>query len=156
MSITNMPKFMSKTPTVKVEFNRQVLITNAFPNGYNPLTDGQITFSMFGIHNPISTAVTESFKIAIYYEEGVNEVTRYIGPGITFQATPSDKLSLKVTLSEKETGDKLSKLLIEGETEGSIPIGQGSYLELYMPPAFNVTNSDRVESSCTAVSGFSD
>ena len=123
MTLLNRPSFMSDTPTVLVEFNRQIKITNAFPNGYDPDINGPITFSMFGIHNPISTAETEPFSIAIYYEEGVNEVTRYSGNDLTFTATPSDKLNLSVTLSEKETGDKLTRLLIEGETEGNIPIG---------------------------------
>ena len=56
MTLLNRPSFMSDTPTVLVEFNRQIKITNAFPNGYDPDINGPITFSMFGIHNPISTA----------------------------------------------------------------------------------------------------
>lgn len=43
---------MGPTPAVKVLYNQEVYITQAFPNGYNPTSP--FTFTLTGITNPIT------------------------------------------------------------------------------------------------------
>jgi len=86
----------------------------------------------------------------------VNEVTRYTGRNLTFKATASDQLNMDVHLTEKETGNSQTNFTISGETIADIPIMQGSYLRVFIPPDFTVINQDRVQSSCTTIMGFSD
>lgn len=76
----------------KILYNRKVLITNVLGDGavYDANENRGIQFTMKGVDNPTSTAVTEPWSFALYYEEGTNEVTRYAGTDRTFQAEPSD------------------------------------------------------------------
>lgn len=67
-----------------------MLITNSFKNGYDKNSGQKITFTLAGVTNPISTATTEPFQVSIFYEEGVNEVTRYTGKNLVFKAIASD------------------------------------------------------------------
>lgn len=116
---------------------------------------------MRGFTNPATVEPTDSFEIAIFYEEGVNEVSRYDGNALSIQASPSPKIQMNVKLSPgkrhgSSTGFLNSMFIVEAETLGERPIQMGSYVEVFIPSEFKIVDADRVASSCTTRSGFSD
>lgn len=64
---------------VTTKFNQFVYFTNGFPANYDATLKEPIVFSLKGFTNPQTISTTDAFELAIYYEENVNEVTRYNG-----------------------------------------------------------------------------
>jgi hypothetical protein len=92
-------KTISPDAVVEVFYNQVIVITQAFPDGYDATTAEPISFSLTGFFNPPTTKTTDPFELAIFYEEGVNEVSRYNGTELTFTAEASDLFDLSIKLS---------------------------------------------------------
>lgn len=152
---------MTLLANVQVQFNKYIYITNGFPQGYDAKLKQQIAFSLKGFTNPPTISTTDPFELAIFYEENVNEVSRYNGFDLTFTAIPSPLIGISVDLSSQDlcgncTGYSNTRFLVSGETVAGRPIQIGSFIRLFIPADFKIPDWDRAASSCTVVSGFSD
>jgi hypothetical protein len=70
---------------------------------------------------------TDPFELAIFYQEGVNEVSRYNGKELTFTAIPSPFISMNIDLSSSDlngncTGYTNTKFLVSASTAEGRPI----------------------------------
>ena len=137
-----------------VQFNRIIYITNAFPNGLNPVSTFDIQLSNFD--TPPTTQPTDPFEIKIFYEEYVNEISHYMGSDLVFIATASNSVSYSVELTEDETGETQTKMTFTATMEPDNPIEKQSFIEVFIPSQFTLSNQVRTASTCTALSGFSD
>lgn len=120
-----------------------------------------IQFSLKGFTNPATIKRTDPFELAIFYEEGKNEVSRYSGDELTITAEPSPMINMHIQLSSqnpagKTTGFINTNFTVSAETVEGRPIQMGSYLQLFIPVDFKILDLDRTASSCTVISGFSD
>jgi len=88
--------------TTEIKFNRIIYIRDAFPNGLVDLQTFEITLN--GFINPKTTQKTDSFEVSIFYEEGVNEVSHYVGNGLTIEATPSTALTQAASMGQDKLG----------------------------------------------------
>lgn len=86
----------------EIKFNRIIYIRDAFPNGLLDLQTFEITLN--GFINPKTTQKTDSFEVSIFYEEGVNEVSHYVGNGLTIEATPSTALTQTASMGSDKLG----------------------------------------------------
>ena len=93
---------VSGTSSTEVKFNRIIYVKNAFPGGMTQLQTFEITLN--GFTNPPTTQATDSFHVSIFYEENVNEVSVYVGNGLTIVAEPSTALTVNAKMSETLTG----------------------------------------------------
>ena len=140
--------------STEVRFNRIIYIRDAFPSGMTEIQTFYITLSDF--NNPSTTQETDSFEIDIFYVEGVDEVANYLGTSLTFTAEPSTALTVSVELDEYKTGQVQSAMIISGTMEAGNPIEKQGYLRVKIPGAFIISNGDRIASTCTRLTGFSD
>ena len=77
--------------------------------------------------------------------------------GLMITATPSlTALTMAASLTELQTGQVQTAITITGLLERDNPIEKQSYLRVKIPSDFTVTNENRVASTCTRISGFSD
>ena len=112
---------------------------------------------MKGFINPPTASPTGSFHISIFYEEDVNEVSSYRGTSLLIViAEPSDRITFSAEHSEDKTGEFNQKFTFFGSTLDDLPIEKGSYLRVFIPEDFKITDYDRVASTCHTISGFSD
>jgi len=139
---------------VDVKFDRVIYVYNAFPNGMATIQTFDITLN--GFTNPATTQTTDSFHVSIFYEEGVSEVSVYRGNQLTISATPSTALTIEAVMSEKLTGQVQSSFVIKGVMEEHNPIEKQASLRIKIPGSFLISNYDRVASTCTRLTGFSD
>lgn len=65
-------------------------------------------------------------------------------------------MTFGVENSEVQTGDFNQNFRFYGSTLDNLPIEKGSYLRVFIPEDFQITDYDRVASTCTTISGFSD
>ena len=59
-------------------------------------------------------------------------------------------------MTELKTGEEQSNFVFTGTMDANSPIEKGAALRLKIPGTFKIDNSDRVASTCTGISGFSD
>ena len=128
----------------EVKFERIIYIRDAFPLGLPSLQTFDITVN--GFINPKTTQKTDSFEVSIFYEEGVNEVSHYVGNGLTISATPSEALSMQAQMGEdaRATGQLQTNFVISGTMERYNPIEKQAYLRVKIPGDFRINNYDRV------------
>ena len=75
---------------------------------------------------------------------------------MTFTAEPSTALRVGAEIADTLTGQIQSSFVISGTMEGTNTIEKQAYLRIKIPGAFVVSNYDRVASTCTRLTGFSD
>ena len=147
--------FASSSVT-EVLFNRIIYIRNAFRNGLQVPQAFDIIIS--GFTNPATTQATDSFHVSILYEsqDTVSEISVYVGNALTVVAEPSTALKVSATMTETLTGQMQSEFVISGEMELLNSIEKQAYLKVDLPASFSIENFDRVASTCTRLTGFSD
>lgn len=59
-------------------------------------------------------------------------------------------------MTELLTGEMQTEFVISGTMERYNPIEKQAYLQVVIPDAFKIENFDRVASTCTRLTGFSD
>mmetsp|Transcript_24490 Transcript_24490/g.30523 ORF Transcript_24490/g.30523 Transcript_24490/m.30523 type:complete len:121 (+) Transcript_24490:1849-2211(+) len=69
---------------------------------------------------------------------------------------PSTALSIDASMTEQLTGELQSEFIIKGMMERYNPIEKQAYLTVKIPGGFTIENYDRVASTCTHLTGFSD
>ena len=75
-----------------------------------------------GFTNPSTTQPSDSFELSIFYEEGVNEVSHYLGSALTVTATASKALEVSASLTETKTGEIQTLMTITGTMDPDNPI----------------------------------
>ena len=146
---------LNRRATVTSQFNKYVYIYDMFPNGYTPGVP--FKFTVKGFINPPTASPTGSFHISIFYEEDTNEVSSYRGTSeLIIIAEPSHRVTFGIEHSEDQTGDFNQNFTFYGSTLDNLPIEKGSYLRVFIPEDFKITDYDRVASTCHTISGFSD
>jgi len=90
---------MSDNAILDFQFGKYIFITNGFPEGYEVSSNQMIEFSLRGFINPPTIRRTDPFELAIFYEEGKNEVSRYSGDELTITAEPSPMINMRIELS---------------------------------------------------------
>ena len=140
----------------EVLFNRIIYVRNAFKSGLQQLQSFDITLN--GFTNPATTQATDSFHVSILYEEaiGESEISVYVGNGLVIEALPSTALKISATMTEKETGQMQTEFIISGSMELLNSIEKQAYIKVDLPAAFTIVDYDRVASTCTRLTGFSD
>ena len=114
-SLTEVSDGMNIDATIVVQFNKYIYLYDAFPSGYTPPTP--FSFTIWGFTNPPTAAITDSFHVCIFYEEGVNEVSNYQGTtALTVTASASTKVSFRAENSESHTGDSNTQFTFYGST----------------------------------------
>ena len=83
-------------------------------------------------------------------------MSHYSGNDMTFTAEPSTALRVGAEIVDTLTGQVQSSFVISGTMEGTNTIEKQAYLRIKIPGAFVVSNYDRVASTCTRLTGFSD
>ncbi len=94
-------KTMSESASFDFQFGKYIYVTNGFPNGYEAQSNQVIEFSLKGFTNPPTIKQTDPFELAIFYEEGKNEVSRYNGDELTITAEPSPMINMRIDLSQQ-------------------------------------------------------
>ena len=75
---------------------------------------------------------------------------------LTVTASPSTKVTFRAENSESHTGDSNTQFTFYGSTLDGLPIEKGSSLRVFIPADFKIADVDRVASTCTVLTGFSD
>jgi hypothetical protein len=70
---------MDANASIDFQFGKYIYVTRGFPEGYDVASNQVIEFSLTGFTNPPTIKRTDPFMLAIFYEEGKNEVSRYNG-----------------------------------------------------------------------------
>ena len=111
-----------------------------------------------GFTNPPTTQATDSFQVSILYENGndFSEISVYKGNGLFIVSEPSTALTIDAQMKETLTGEMQSEFIITGRMDRYNPVEKQAYLRVKIPAGFYVENYDRVASTCTRLTGFSD
>ena len=140
-----------------LKFNRIIYLRELFPAGMPTIQT--FSFTMSDFINPPTTERTDAFDVIIYYTEGTNEVTHSTttNTNLMITATPNlNALKMSASASELKTGQVQTNFTISGTLDWDNPIAKQSYLRIKIPDDFVVTDANRVASTCTRISGFTD
>lgn len=96
--------------------------------------------------------------MSILYENGndFSEISVYKGNGLFIVSEPSTALTIDAKMKEQLTGEMQSEFVITGRMDRYNPVEKQAYLRVKIPAGFFVENYDRVASTCTRLTGFSD
>ena len=123
------------TAQASVVNNLDVVIRNAFPNGYQQGTVLDVTLT--GVTNPASTKETNPIWLEIYYQDsegGIEQIDVYKGNELVMTPKPSPFISVQAQPSASGTGETNENFVIVGST-GNV-IESGVVLQLIIPPDF--------------------
>ena len=75
----------SDTASLTINYNKELIIKNAFPSGYTQFD--VIKFTLVGVKNPRFTERTHGIQLIVYYESnnGIGQIVDiYTGNGLSF------------------------------------------------------------------------
>ena len=99
---------MNANAGISVDFRSNVLLTDAFPSGYNQ--GDIISFTIGGVKNPSTVGTTDPISVKIFYTEFQSDINFYEGTNMTLNATASPLLQMSVFAPKNWTGEVDSQI----------------------------------------------